>query len=70
MSDGFFQRLKRLVIGAPRNPLITQHRERMLLVAFLAWIGLGADGLSSANYGPEQAFLALGGHSHLGARGA
>jgi amino acid transporter len=65
MTDRLFQRLKRLVIGAPRNPLVSQHRERMLLIAFLAWIGLGADGLSSANYGPEEAFLALGGHSHL-----
>jgi amino acid transporter len=65
MAERFFQRLKRLVIGAPRNPLVSQHRERMLLVAFLAWIGLGADGLSSANYGPEETFLALGGHNHL-----
>jgi len=65
MANGIFQRVKRLVIGAPRNPLVSQHRERMLLVAFLAWIGLGADGLSSANYGPEEAFLALGGYSHL-----
>lgn len=38
----------------------------MVLVAFLAWIGLGADGLSSSNYGPEEAFLALGTHTHLG----
>lgn len=30
------------------------------MVAFLAWVGLGADGLSSACYGPEEAFLALG----------
>src|SRR5690349_2413966 len=37
----------------------------MLLVAFLAWVGLGADGLSSACYGPEIAFLALGQHTHL-----
>jgi hypothetical protein len=35
------------------------------LVAFLAWIGLGADGLSSSCYGPEEAFLALGEHTHL-----
>lgn len=38
----------------------------MVLVAFLAWIGLGADGLSSSCYGPEEAFLALGTHTHLG----
>jgi len=65
MFSKFFRLLKRLVIGAPRNPLASQHRERMLLVAFLAWIGLGADGLSSANYGPEETFLALGGYDHL-----
>ena len=28
----------------------------MSLVAFLAWVGLGADGLSSSAYGPEEAF--------------
>ena len=33
---------------------------------FLAWVGLGADGLSSSCYGPEEAFLALGSHTHLG----
>jgi amino acid transporter len=61
----YFKRLKRIVIGAPRNPLASQHREGMLLVAFLAWVGLGADGLSSANYGPEESFLALMGYNHL-----
>jgi amino acid transporter len=33
---------------------------QMTLVAFLAWVGLGADGLSSSSYGPEEAFKALG----------
>jgi hypothetical protein len=35
------------------------------LVAFLAWVGLGADGLSSSAYGPEEAFRALGSHASL-----
>jgi amino acid transporter len=35
------------------------------LVAFLAWVGLGADGLSSSSYGPEESFKALGGHVAL-----
>ena len=35
------------------------------LVAFLAWVGLGADGLSSSAYGPEAAFKALGEHMYL-----
>jgi amino acid transporter len=38
----------------------------MMMLAFFAWIALGADGLSSANYGPEEAFLALGSHTQLG----
>ena len=37
----------------------------MSLVAFLAWVGLGADGLSSSAYGPEEAYKALGSHNHL-----
>jgi amino acid transporter len=60
-----WKKIQRWVIGAPRDPLRREQREGMLLVAFLAWIGLGADGLSSANYGPEETFLALGAHSHL-----
>ncbi len=35
------------------------------LVSFLAWVGLGADGLSSSAYGPEEAFKALGSHAYL-----
>jgi hypothetical protein len=35
------------------------------LVAFLAWVGLGSDGLSSSCYGPEEAFLVLGAHQYL-----
>jgi len=35
------------------------------LVAFLAWVGLGADGLSSSSYGPEESFKALGEHVAL-----
>jgi hypothetical protein len=44
------------------DPRIFQH---VTLVAFLAWVGLGADGLSSSAYGPEEAFKALGQHAYL-----
>src|SRR4051812_29915906 len=37
----------------------------MSLIAFLAWVGLGADGLSSSAYGPEEAFKALGNWQEL-----
>jgi len=58
-------KLKQLVFGKPRDikdPNLFQH---VSLVAFLAWVGLGADGLSSSAYGPDEAFRALGPHTHL-----
>jgi amino acid transporter len=58
-------RLRRAVVGPPRNPFDPRVREHIALAAFFAWIGLGADGLSSANYGPELGYLALGEHAHL-----
>ena len=57
--------VRRLALGPPKSPLAARSRESLVLVAFLAWVGLGADGLSSANYGPEAAYLALGHHASL-----
>jgi amino acid transporter len=53
------------LLGTPLNPFNPEIFRHIALVAFIAWIGLGADGLSSACYGPEQAYLALGPHTHL-----
>ncbi len=58
-------RVKRALLGAPRNVADTTHLHNMTLIAFLAWVGLGADGLSSSAYGPEEAFRALGQHTYL-----
>ncbi|MGH8456327.1 MAG: APC family permease [Stenotrophobium sp.] len=60
------QKIRRLVLGEKLDPLNPETRHHIVLVAFLAWIGLGADGLSSACYGPEESFLALGEHTHMG----
>lgn len=60
-----FKKTKRLLLGKPRDPMQKNTRQHISLVAFFAWIGLGADGLSSSSYGPEQAFLALGSHHYL-----
>ena len=38
---------------------------QMSLVAFLAWVGLGADGLSSSAYGPEAAMKELAEHRYI-----
>jgi len=58
-------RLKNLVIGEPINPFNPQVLRHVSLVALLAWIALGADGLSSSCYGPEEAFIALGANTPL-----
>jgi len=57
--------LRTLLIGRPKDFRDPGVFHRVSLVAFLAWVGLGADGLSSSCYGPEEAFLALGGHHYL-----
>jgi amino acid transporter len=59
-------RLRTLLIGESLDPLRPETRQHIALAAFFAWVGLGADGLSSSCYGPEEAFLALGAHTHLG----
>ena len=53
------------MFGRKLDPLAPQSRQHVVLVAFLAWVGLGADGLSSACYGPAEAYLALGTHTPL-----
>src|ERR1700754_5072925 len=48
-----------------RDPMDWKTWQHAALVAVLAWAGVGADGLSSANYGPEEAFKAMAGHEPL-----
>jgi amino acid transporter len=61
----FYQSLRQFIVGAPLDPLSRKTRHNLALVAFFAWVGLGADGISSSCYGPEEAFKALGEHTHL-----
>ncbi len=58
-------RLKRMLFGGPKDIEDRSLLHRLSLVAFLAWIGLGADALSSSAYGPEEAFKAIGHHRYL-----
>ena len=60
------QRLNEFFLGKSKDPLDASTFHQISLIAFLAWVGLGADGLSSSAYGPEEAFRALGaGHESL-----
>lgn len=58
-------RLRTLFLGRARSITERNLFHQLSLVAVLAWVGLGADGLSSSCYGPEETFKALGGHPHL-----
>ena len=59
------KRIKNVFIGEEVDLSDRSVFQRLSLVAFLAWIGLGADGLSSSCYGPFEAFAALGEHRIL-----
>src|ERR1700684_2500330 len=54
-----------VLIGPPRDVRDPRLFHSLSLIAFLAWVGLGSDGLSSSCYGPEEAFLALGHDQYL-----
>ncbi|HET6764841.1 MAG TPA: APC family permease [Longimicrobiaceae bacterium] len=58
-------RWTRAVLGAPRDVQDPHTYHSISLIALLAWVGLGADGLSSSAYGPDEAFRALGPHAYL-----
>jgi amino acid transporter len=60
-----FRRVRRAVLGGPKNLQDPRLFHSLSLAAFLAWVGLGADGLSSSAYGPEEAFKNLGEHQYL-----
>src|SRR6476661_8299922 len=58
-------RLRGVLLGAPKNLFDPRIHHNLALIAFFAWVGLGSDGLSSSCYGPEEAYLTLGHHTHL-----
>src|SRR5712664_1751229 len=60
-----FRRVRRALLGGPKNLHDPHLFHSLSLAAFLAWVGLGADGLSSSAYGPEEAFKNLGDHQYL-----
>jgi len=64
-ENSLFHKIKHALIGKPRSIKDPGLFHKLALIPLLAWIGLGADGLSSASYGPEEAFKALGKHTYL-----
>jgi amino acid transporter len=64
-KPSFLQRVKTIILGGKHNIEDTTLFHKLSLIAFFAWVGLGADGLTSSCYGPEEAFLAFHGHIYL-----
>lgn len=54
------ERVRKIFVGKARDLKDENIFEKVTLVAIMAWIGLGSDGLSSSCYGPEEAYRALG----------
>ncbi|MBV8357862.1 MAG: APC family permease [Deltaproteobacteria bacterium] len=64
-ADTAWQRFRMRVVGQAHDPLGPEVLDKVSLMAFLAWVGLGVSALSSSTYGPDEAFRALHGHSYL-----
>ena len=58
-------KIKNIFIGRAKAVQDKSLFHKLSLVAFFAWIGLGADGISSSCYGPEEAYRNLQGHPML-----
>src|ERR1700691_4490395 len=53
------EKIRSLLFGPAKDVHDHQTFHSLALVAMLAWVGLGADGLSSSAYGPDEAFRQL-----------
>jgi amino acid transporter len=51
-----WKKIRAFLFGAPKDVRSAKTFHSISLVAMLAWVGLGADGLSSSSYGPDAAF--------------
>ena len=60
-----YHRFLHKIIGPPKDVEDKHIWHKISLIPILAWIGLGADGLSSSSYGPDEAFRTLGQHAYL-----
>jgi amino acid transporter len=60
VNQSYFKLLKNFFIGRARDLSDQRLFHKVALIALFAWVGLGADGLSSSCYGPEESFKTLG----------
>jgi amino acid transporter len=58
-APSMLERAWNVLQGRPKDFRDPRIFHSISLIAFLAWVGLGADGLSSSAYGPDECFRAL-----------
>ena len=64
-QEGLWRRIRVGLFGRPKEIRDPSLFHKLSLIPVLAWVGLGADGLSSSSYGPPEAFAAIQGHAYL-----
>src|SRR3954469_5685755 len=64
-GNNILRSAKHVFIGRARELTEQGLFHKLSLVALLAWVGLGADGLSSSCYGPEETYKVLLAHPPL-----
>ncbi len=65
VRPSLYHRIRRFIVGGERDLTDPAMMHKLSLVPFFAWVGLGADGLSSACYGPAEAFAVLHDHPYM-----
>src|SRR5512143_515020 len=64
-QESLSEKIRHKILGRPLDVKEPSLFHKLSLIPLLAWIGLGADGLSSSAYGPEEAFRTIGSHTYL-----
>src|ERR1044072_9500412 len=64
-ASTLFRSFKAVVVGRARSLTERNLFHHVSLIALFAWVGLGADGLSSSCYGAEETFKTLGASPRL-----
>jgi amino acid transporter len=59
------ERFHDVIIGTKKSIEDPSLFHKIALIPLLAWVGLGADGLSSSSYGPAEAFSVVGSHTYI-----
>jgi amino acid transporter len=64
-NAALWNRLRHFLIGKARSLEDSSLFHKVALIPVLAWVGMGADGLSSSAYGPEESFKVIQQHLYL-----